>query len=94
MQNRRGVLPATTQIAIRVDTLVVESLRQQAKLSDMDFSEYLRMILSRHSYHADVAREIKQEVNKIMQYSQAAFEEVQILKHQVSELEGKLNAHK
>lgn len=91
MQQNRGRLLATTQLSLRVDTLIVKSLREQASQCDMDLSEYVRMILTRHTYHVDVANEIKTEVSQIKQYAQAAFSEVHILKQQVAELEDRLN---
>lgn len=91
MLNTRGSLPATTQVSVRVDSLIVQSLKQLAKESDMDFSEYIRMVLSRHTYQAEIAREIKREVFQIREYSQTAISEVYLLKQQVEELEEKLN---
>ena len=91
MQQNRGKLLATTQLSLRVDTLIVKSLREYADECSMDLSEYVRMILTRHTYHVDVANEIKREVSQIKEYSQAAFSEVYLLKQQVADLENRLN---
>ena len=92
MQQNRGRLLATTQLSLRVDPLIVKSLKKYADECDMDLSEYVRMILSRHTYHADIANEIKRDVFQVKEYSQTAISEVYLLKHQVQELEEKLNA--
>jgi hypothetical protein len=91
MQQNRGRLLATTQLSLRVDPLIVKSLKKYADECDMDLSEYVRMILSRHTYHADIANEIKRDVFQVKGYSQAAISEVYLLKHQVQELEDKVN---
>jgi antitoxin component of RelBE/YafQ-DinJ toxin-antitoxin module len=91
MQQNRGKLLATTQLSLRVDTLIVKSLRKYAEECDMDLSEYVRMILNRHTYHADVANEIKRDVFQVKEYSQAAISEVHLLRQQVQELEERLN---
>jgi antitoxin component of RelBE/YafQ-DinJ toxin-antitoxin module len=92
MQQNRGRLLATTQLSLRIDPLIVKALRQYADECDMDLSEYIRMLLSRHTYHTDIANEIKRDVFQVREYSQTAISEVYLLKQQVQELEEKLNS--